>query len=129
VPDNVLNKSLLDRRKFYMSEDQTNISGNDEPTEELEAQKAATTNPMLEVILAKINAIGEELGSFRGELSSFRSEVNTRFDALEKRMDTIEKRMYTIERKFDVFSIELISVKAGVLDAQNRLDELERKAS
>jgi archaellum component FlaC len=105
-----------------MSEDQTNISGNDEPTEELEAQKAATTNPMLEVILAKVNAIGEEL-------SSFRSEVNTRFDALEKRMDTIEKRMYTIERKFDVFSIELISVKAGVLDAQNRLDELERKAS
>jgi hypothetical protein len=98
-----------------MSEDKTEIPGNLDPTDELEAPKAATTNPMLEAILAKVNSIGENL-------SSFRSEVNVRFD-------TLEKRMYTIERKFDVFSIELTSVKAGVLDTQNRLDELERKAS
>jgi hypothetical protein len=59
-----------------MSEDKTEISGNNEPTEELEAQKAPTTTIMLEVILARMN-------------EGF-AEINQRFDAVEKRFDGVE---------------------------------------
>jgi hypothetical protein len=60
-----------------MSEDKTEISGNNEPTEELEAQKAPTTTIMLEVILARMN-------------EGF-AEINQRFDAVES--DSMELRM------------------------------------
>jgi archaellum component FlaC len=56
-------------------------------------------------------------------------EVRQGFAATNQRLDAIEKRMYSLERKFDVFSIESTEIKANILDARNRLDELERKAS
>jgi hypothetical protein len=67
-----------------MGEDKTKNLGNTDPTEELEASKAPTTNPMLEAIFARVNAIGEDV-------SSFRSEVNARFDKIDSRLETVEK--------------------------------------
>ena len=98
-----------------MSEDKTRILGDEEPTQEQEDKKAATTNPMLEAILAKLNSLAER--------------VDEGFARVDSRFDAIEKRMGTIERKFSVLAIESIDIKAIALDHETRLVELERKAS
>jgi septation ring formation regulator EzrA len=102
-----------------MSEDKTEISGNEESTEGLETQKAPTTNPMLEAILAKVNAIGEDL-------SGFRNDVNARFSKVDSRLDTIEKDIKEIKRNQRVFHNQLLVVEGKQLEIE---EELERRAS
>jgi septation ring formation regulator EzrA len=102
-----------------MSEDKTEIPGNEEPTEGLEPSKAPTTNPMLEAILAKVNAIGEDL-------SGFRSDVNARFSKVDSRLDTIEKDIKEIKRNQRVFHNQLLVVEGKQLEIE---EELERRAS
>jgi archaellum component FlaC len=105
-----------------MSEDKTPVLGNEEPTEELEAQKAPTTNPMLEAILARMN-------------EGF-AEINQRFDGVDKRLDGIEnelreqqKAIRSLERRFDVYTQDLLKLRGDVLNHESRIEDLERKAS
>jgi archaellum component FlaC len=112
-----------------MSEDKTEVLGNEEPTEELEAQKAPTTNPMLEAILARMN-------------EGF-AEINQRFDGIDKRFDGVDKRfdgvenelreqrkaIHSLERRFDVYTQDLLKMRGDVLNHESRIEDLERKAS
>jgi archaellum component FlaC len=91
-----------------MSEDKTEISGNEEPTEGLETSKAPTTNMMIETLLLEVRA-------------GF-AKVNSRLDAIDNRLNVSEKR-------FNAVSIESMDMKARIIDHENRIDELERKAS
>jgi peptidoglycan hydrolase CwlO-like protein len=126
-----------------MSEDKKKILGDEEPTEELEAQKARTTNPMLEAILAKVNDLSGKVDDLSGKVNDIDGKVNDidgkvndlaetvgqGFAKMETRFNAVERRLHTLERKFDVFTIENVNVKASVLDHENRLEDLERKAS
>lgn len=98
-----------------MSEDETKISGNDEPTEELEAQKASTTNPMLEAILARMN-------------EGF-AELNRRFDGVESELREQRKSIHSLERRFDVYTQDLLKMCGDGLNHENRIEDIERQAS
>src|SRR5436190_4517804 len=109
-----------------MSEDKTEIPGNEEPTEVLEAQKAPTTQPMLKEILERMN---EGFAAINSEVAAINSKVDEGFSRMEARFDSLERRMSALERKFDVLTIESMNVKTSVFDHEKRLEDLERKAS
>ena len=92
-----------------MSEDQTKFLNEDDK------QKAPTTEPMLEAILARLNDLT--------------AKMETGFAEIKERLTALEKAVHKLERKFDVFSIESMKIKADVLDVVNRVEDLERKAS
>jgi hypothetical protein len=98
-----------------MSEDKTEVLGNEEPTEELEAQKAPTTNSMLEAILARMN-------------EGF-AEINQRFDGIENELREQQKAIRSLERRFDVYTQDLLKMRGDVLNHESRIEDLERKAS
>jgi chromosome segregation ATPase len=81
-----------------MSDDKTEISGNIETTEELEAQKAKTTNPMLEAILAKVNDLTANVNDLAVNMSEGFARVDARLDKVENRLDKIESRLDRIEK-------------------------------
>ena len=84
-----------------MSEDKTKILGDEEPTEELETEKAPTTNMMVETLFLEVRE-----GFAR-----------------------VEKAIHSLERRFDVYTQDLIKMRGDVLNHENRLEDLERKAS
>jgi hypothetical protein len=84
-----------------MGEDNTKILPNDE-------NKAPTTEPMLEAILAK---------------------VNEGFARMEARFDTIEKDVRDIKRNQRVLNEQMLNLQGSQLDLEDRVDVLERKAS
>jgi hypothetical protein len=98
-----------------MGEDKTKILGDEGPTEELVAQKAATTNPMLEAILARMNE------GF-AELDTKLAQLNAKVDAL-----TLEVR--EIKGNQRVFNDQRLRVQSHLIDHQERLLNLEPKAS
>src|SRR5437763_17178675 len=88
------------------------------------------TQPTLETILDRINALGESLSAeivkvrtdlsaeiemLRGELQSFRAET---FEKLAK-----------IDEKFEVITDDLLEIRAKQKQHGKRLNELERKVS
>ncbi|MBI3652982.1 MAG: hypothetical protein HY231_18305 [Acidobacteria bacterium] len=98
-----------------MSEDQTQIIGNDEPPSDLEAQKAATTNPMLEAILARVNRLAEKIDE------GF-ATVNQRLDRIETRLDALEHDTRETRRNQRV-------IQRQQLDLEDRIEDIERQAS
>jgi len=98
-----------------MSTDEPTKDLTEERTEPLATEKAGTTQPMLKEILERVN-------------EGF-AQMNTRFTTLEVEMRDVKKALHALERRFDVFTIELNKSKADVWELENRLEELERKAS
>jgi chromosome segregation ATPase len=98
-----------------MNEDETKVLDSDEPTEALEPQKAPTTQPMLQEILARIN------DGFAG--------MDQRLAAIEGEMREQRKAIHSLERRFDVYTQDLLKIRGDVLNHENRLEDLERKAS
>jgi hypothetical protein len=77
------------------------------------------TQPTIETVLDRINALGESLNAkietVRAEMQSFREEV------LEK--------ILKLDEKFEVITDELLEIKAKQKWHGKRLNELERKIS
>jgi flagellar motility protein MotE (MotC chaperone) len=94
----------------------------DEPTKDLKDPQEYETKPILAAILERVNAIADELAAFR-------QETNTRLDALESEMRDVKKNLRSLERRFDIFNQDLNRIRGDMLDHENRIEDLERKAS
>jgi hypothetical protein len=84
-----------------MSDDKTEISGNDDPTVEIEVPTAPTTNMMIETLLL--------------EVRQFRAETSKRFDGIEQKINILNERILDLDAK--------------QRQQELRLLDLERKAS
>jgi len=94
----------------------------DEPTKDLKDPQEYETKPILAAILERVNAIADELAAFR-------QETNTRLEALESEMREVKKNLRSLERRFDIFTQDLNRIRGDILDHENRIEDLERKAS
>jgi len=81
------------------------------------------TQPTIETVLERINALGERLSAeiakvrtdLSGEIQSFREEVN--------------EKLLKLDGKIDVLNEEFLEIKAEQKWHGKRLNELERKVS
>jgi hypothetical protein len=96
-----------------MSDDQTKV---------LSDAKVGETQPMLETILERVNALASELRDFRQEVKAGFEQVNQRFDE-------VEKSIRLLERRVDTLSVDVVRVRADQRDIEDRVDKLERKPS
>jgi hypothetical protein len=90
----------------------------DDPT-----RQVPPTQPTIETVLERINVLDEKLSG----------EIQTRINALDEKlsgqMKEVKAELRQINRTFEVVAKELLEMKARTLEAEARLDELERKAS
>ena len=78
-----------------------------------------TTNPTIETVLERINSLGEK---FDGRMSSLGSEVG------EIRKD-LRTGLKQVERKIDVLNNSMLQMVADRKDLEERVENLETKAS
>lgn len=109
-----------------MGEDKTKILGDEGSTEELVAQKAATTNPLLEAILARMNQSFAELDTKFVELDK---KFNEGFAELNRKVDALTLEVREIKGYQRVFNDQLLRVQSLLMNHEERLLNLERKAS
>jgi chromosome segregation ATPase len=126
-----------------MSEDKTKILGDEEPTEDLAAQKAATTNPMLEAILARMNEGFAQIDTKFAEFDTKFAEFDTKFAELNTKVAELNTKVAELNTKVDmltsdvreikgyqrVFNDQLLRVQSHLFEHEERLNNLERKAS
>ena len=99
------------------------------------------TQPTLETILGRINALGENLSAeivkVRTDLSAEIAKVRTDLSAEIKmlrgelqsfRAETLEK-LAKIDEKFEVIADDLLEIRAKQKQHGKRLNELERRVS
>lgn len=94
----------------------------DEETKVLSEQKAGTTQPMLELILERINALD-------AKVTAGFEQIDQRMAAIENRLSEVEKSVRVLDRCLDVISIDLNKVHADLHDHEGRIDQIERKPS
>jgi hypothetical protein len=88
-----------------------NTDDPNEPTVDL-SQEAPKTTPVLEQILEGINALREEVAGLREELRQFKEDTHANF--------------LRVENAFEAVHDDLLRIRA---DDENRIEEIERKAS
>jgi hypothetical protein len=91
---------------------------NEETSEELEAGPAPAESPIMEQVLAGLNALREEVSFMREDLALVRSELRD-----------VKNALRSLERRFDVYTQDLMRIRGDVLNHENRLEEIERKTS
>lgn len=107
------------------------MSSNDQTPED------ATTNPTLETVLARINAVVDGIAQLR-------TDVGQRFDAAEQRFKDVEQRITDevaqlrkeveqgfrrVERKIDLLNKDFLGIRGDQEDMLSRIESLESKAS
>jgi hypothetical protein len=102
-----------------MSEDKTKVLGNEEPTEELASPQKFDTTPVLPDILAEMRQGFEKVETGLNALSV---EGAQNFIALQHELRRINKRL-------DVMSADMQQLRTDQKITDDRLDEIERKAS
>ena len=103
-----------------MSEEQTNI---------LPPDKAPTTQPMLEAILAKVNQLGDEMSAGFAQVNGRLEQIEKRVDAIEQDMREVKEHLRKIDIRLGVVSDDLQKLRADSVDHERRIADLERKAS
>ena len=63
----------------------------------------ATTKPTNEIILDRINALGNNLEAFRGEMRDFREYVEIRLDRIESEAKAARSEVLTMRADFREF--------------------------
>ncbi|HEY9232090.1 MAG TPA: hypothetical protein VIS78_08080 [Blastocatellia bacterium] len=92
------------------------------------------TQPTLETILGRINALGESLSAeivkvrtdLSAEIAKVRSDLSAEIQSF--RAETLEK-LAKIDEKFEVITDDLLEIRAKQKQHGKRLNELERKVS
>ena len=105
-----------------MSEDKTKILPNDD-------NKAPTTEPMLETILAKMT---EEFANVHQEFANVHQEfanVHQEIASLRRDVRRIDIRFDDTESSFYASRSEVVSIRQKQKELEDRLEGLERKAS
>lgn len=88
---------------------------------------------MLETILERVNALTTnletlrgEVDTLRGEVREFRDEQNTKLDALRKEFLVSQHK---IERQIMVLNDQFLKIRTDQTLIEDRLDQVESKAS
>ena len=92
------------------------------------------TQPTLETVLERINALDEKLS---GEIAKVHSDLNANITKVRGDLSTelhsfreeVREKFSQVNSKFDVLNNELLKLKAEQRRHGKRIDELERKAS
>ena len=112
-----------------MSEDKTKILPNDD-------NKAPTTEPMLETILAKMTEefanVHQEFANVHQEFANVHQEfanVHQEIASLRRDVRRIDIRFDDTESSFYASRSEVVSIRQKQKELEDRLEGLERKAS
>jgi septation ring formation regulator EzrA len=95
----------------------------------------ATTKPMLETLLERIDDLSRENAEFRKsteekidtlsrENAEFRKSVETRLDDFGQRLDGFEYRLDNIEKQFSLSRVDVLDVKMEFRELRNQLKDL-----
>ncbi|MFL6215863.1 MAG: hypothetical protein ACJ74J_18415 [Blastocatellia bacterium] len=103
------------------------------------------TQPTIETVLDRINALGERLSDeiqtrinaldekLSGEIHALDQKLSGEIHALDEKLSgeirEIKVEVKLINRTFEVVAKDSLEMKARTREAEARLDELERKAS
>src|SRR5262245_962138 len=80
----------------------------DEPTKDQKDLQEYETKPILTAILERVNAIGDEI-------TTFRQETNTRFEAIETELrefkEEVRAEFRLVNKRLDVIAIDLQKIR------------------
>ncbi len=91
----------------------------DEPTKDPAEYE---TKPVMELILERVNAIGDEVTAVRTELTAFRAEFQQFKEDTGRNFDRVYNSLEIINNDF-------LKIRTDILGHEKRLRDLERKAS
>jgi len=89
---------------------------NDDPT-------VPPTQPTIETVLERINALGERLSA---EIAKVHSELSAEIQSFREEVD---EKLYKLDCKLDVLNEDFLEIKGEQKRHGRRLNELERKVS
>jgi archaellum component FlaC len=101
----------------------------DDPTKEV-----PPTQPTLETVLERINALGERLSDeIQTRINALDEKLSGEIHALDEKLSgeirEVRAEVKLINRTFEVVAKDSLEMKVRTREAEARLDELERKAS
>ena len=95
------------------------MSSNDQPND-------ATTQPTLETVLERINAVATSIGQLK-------TDIDQRFDAVDEEIaklrKDVEQGLRRVERKIALLNDDFLSIRGDQEDMLRRIESLESKAS
>jgi len=94
----------------------------DEPTKDLTDPAEYETKPVLELILERVNTIGDEVMAVRIELTAFRAEFQQFKEDTERNFD----RVYN---SLEIMNNDVLKIRTDILGHEKRIKDQERKAS
>jgi len=89
---------------------------NDDPT-------VPPTQPTIETVLERINALGERLSA---EIAKVRVDLSAEIQSFREEVD---EKLYKLDCKLDVLNEDFLEIKGEQKRHGRRLNELERKVS
>jgi len=89
---------------------------NDDPT-------IPPTQPTIETVLERINALGERLSA---EIAKVRVDLSAEIQSFREEVD---EKLYKLDCKLDVLNEDFLEIKGEQKRHGRRLNELERKVS
>jgi len=100
---------------------------NDDPT-------VPPTQPTIETVLERINALGESLSAeivkARNDLSAEIAKVRVDLSAeIQSFREEVDEKLYKLDCKLDVLNEDFLEIKGEQKRHGRRLNELERKVS
>jgi chromosome segregation ATPase len=78
-------------------------------------------------ILNYLSAISRDIGELRSEMRAKFTEVEAKFAEMQSNFDTIHSDIRHLSRKVDVINRDLLDLRAGQQDLEQRTDALESK--
>jgi uncharacterized protein YoxC len=97
----------------------------------------ATTQPTLQTVLERINAVAEALtlrmNDIANDVAQLRTDVEKRFDTVDdevaKLRKDVEQGFRRVERKIDLLNRDFLAIRGDQEDMLSRIESLESKAS
>lgn len=84
------------------------------------------TKPTIETVLERINTLGENLSQ---QINSVKDELNGRIDSLESQVGEIRAILRDFSFKIEALNKNFLQLQANQIDLQERVGNLESKAS
>jgi uncharacterized coiled-coil protein SlyX len=101
----------------------------DDPTKQV-----PPTQPTLETVLERINELGRSLSAeLQTRINALDEKLSSQIHALDEKLSGeiqgLKAEVKHMNRKFEIMTGEWLDLKTRSREAEDRLDELERKAS
>ena len=87
----------------------------DERTKDLKDPVQYETKPVMELILERVTALGDELTAFRAEFQQFKEDTERNFER--------------VNNSLEIIANDFLKIRTDILGHEKRIKDLERKAS